>query len=165
MRDQKRIAAFEQLYSEHASALLGFLVYRTGDRTLAEDVMADTFERVLRAKKGYDPSKASAKTWLYTIALNCLRDHARRKGAETRAMERVGVLTGPDPSNAADHLAEKDRIQRAMQQLSEDEREAVALRYGGDLSLAEIAKVIGEPQTTVEGRVYRALKRLRDDLG
>ena len=60
---------FEQLYAEHAEPLLRFLVYRTGDRATAEEVLADTFERVLRSRKGFDRRKASAKTWIYSIAL------------------------------------------------------------------------------------------------
>src|SRR5256714_14652518 len=80
---------FERLYATHAEPLLGFLVYRTGDRTLAEDVLADTFERVLRTRFRFDPRKSSEKTWLYTIALNLLRDAARRRAAEDRAPERT----------------------------------------------------------------------------
>jgi RNA polymerase sigma-70 factor (ECF subfamily) len=152
----------ERLYQEHASALLAFLVYRTGDRALAEDVLADTFERVLTTRRGWRRGRASEKTWLYTIALNRLRDLARRKGAETRAYERVAVPVG-GPAEA-DVVEDRDLVQRALTCLSDEEREAVALRFGADLSLREIAELLGEPQTTVEGRVYRALRRLRDDL-
>jgi len=70
MRDE----AFERLYTEHAQSLYAFLSYRTGDRVLAEDLLADTFERALRARKRFDRRKASEKTWLYSIALNRLRD-------------------------------------------------------------------------------------------
>ena len=87
MRDD----AFERLYAEHAQALFGFLSYRTGDRVLAEDLLADTFERALRARRRFDPRKASVKTWLYAIALNCLRDSGRRRSAEGRALERVSA--------------------------------------------------------------------------
>src|SRR5918992_5851700 len=86
---------FERLYEEHAQGLLGFLAYRTGDRALAEDLLADTFERVLRARRRFDPRKGSRKTWIYSIALNLLRDQVRRREAEGRAMERV---TEPAPS-------------------------------------------------------------------
>ena len=79
---------FEQLYEEHAEPLLGFLVYRTGDRALAEEILADTFERVLRSRKGFDRRKASAKTWIYSIALNRLRDVVRKRDAEERALRR-----------------------------------------------------------------------------
>ena len=152
----------ERLYHEHAGPLLGFLVYRTGDRTLAEDILADTFERVLTTRRGWRRGQASEKTWLYTIALNRLRDLARRKGAEVRALERVGVPAGGPPE--IDGIEDRDLVRRAVGRLSDEEREAVALRFGADLSLREMAELLGEPQTTVEGRVYRALRRLRDDL-
>ena len=157
MRDED----FERLYEEHADPLFGFLVYRTGDRTLAEDVLADTFERVLRARRRFDPRKASEKTWIYTIALNCLRERARRSAAEGRALER---LDPPEPVSPAGAVEERDSVARALEALSGEEREAIALRFGGDLTVPEIAKLTGERLTTVEGRVYRALRKLRDEL-
>src|SRR5262249_29161839 len=153
---------FERLYEDHAQALFGFLAYRTGDRALAEDVMSESFERALRARRRYDPGKASAKTWLYSIALNCLRDHQRRQGAELRALDRVGVPGDAELSDPALERAEtRDELQRALARLSAEEREAVALRYGGELSAKEMAKLLGEKTTTVEGRLYRALRKLR----
>ena len=154
---------FERLYEEHAQPLFGFLAYRTGDRPLAEDLLADTFERALRARNRFDKRKASEKTWLYTIALNLLRDHARRKGSEARAMERI-PHEGADPP---DHLAaveSRDEVQRALTVLSAEEREAIALRFGADMTVPEIAKVLKEPLPRVEGRVYRSLRKLREEM-
>jgi RNA polymerase sigma-70 factor (ECF subfamily) len=67
---------------------------------------------------------------------------------------------------AADGEAVEDRdlVRRSMAVLSDDERVAVSLRYGADLTMPEIARVIGEPLTTVEGRIYRALGKLRTEL-
>lgn len=160
MRDED----FEALYEAHAQPLFGFLAYRTGDRALAEDLLADTFEKALRARRGFDRRKASEKTWLYAIALNLLRDHLRRKGAESRALERTG------PSGVAEHadpfsdLEHRDEVARALGALSAEEREAVALRFGADMTVPEIARVLGLELTTVEGRVYRALRKLRTEL-
>lgn len=156
-----RDADFERLYAEHAEPLLRFLVYRTGDRALSEDLTAEAFERALRARRRFDPRKASRKTWLYTIALNCLRDHARRQAAEQRALHRVPEPVGSDRLAAVDH---RDLLQSALARLSEEEREAIALRFGADLTVPEIARLRGEKLTTVEGRVYRALRKLRDEL-
>ena len=159
MRDEE----FEELFDEHAPGLLAFLVYRTGDRTLAEDVLADTFERALRARKRFDPRRASRKTWLYAIALNLLRDQFRRGEAETRAYQRVAV---PEPEDTAlADLERRDELAAAMARLSPQEREAVALRYGADLTVPEIARLTGESLSTAEGRVYRGLRKLRDLLG
>jgi RNA polymerase sigma-70 factor (ECF subfamily) len=162
MRDED----FDRLYADHAQPLLAFLVYRTGDRVLAEDLLADTFERVLRARRPFDRRKASAKTWLYTIALNLLRDHVRRSAAQERAIDKV-VAGRKARSDAAafEVVQERDALQRALEHLSSDEREAIALRYGADLTVPEIAKVTHQKVTTVEGRVYRALRKLKDELG
>jgi RNA polymerase sigma-70 factor (ECF subfamily) len=125
-------------------------------------VLADTFERVLRTRARFDPRRGSEKNWLYSIALNLVRDRARRQAAEQRAYERVQAPAGsPDELEA---LAGRDALRQALAELSEEEREAVALRYGADLTVPEIAKLTGEKLTTVEGRVYRALRKLRDLL-
>ena len=156
---------FDRLYSEHGQALFGFLVYRTGDRVLAEDLVADTFERVLRARRRFDPRKGKEKTWIYTIALNRLRDVQRSAAAERRAIERVADSAGPaESSRGHDHVEHRDAVARAMGVLSDEERDAIALRFGAELTVPEIAKLLEEPLTTVEGRVYRALRKLRDEL-
>jgi RNA polymerase sigma-70 factor (ECF subfamily) len=156
---------FERLYAEHAESLLAFLVYRTGDRPLSEDLLADTFERVLTARRSFDRRKASEKTWLYTLALNLLRDHARRGAVGQRVMEKVQVGQRESPHfNAFAGVDERDALQRALTALSTEEREAIALRYGADMTVPEIAALTSEKLTTVEGRVYRALRKLKDEL-
>ena len=155
---------FERLYEEHAQPLFGFLAYRTGDTALAEDILADTFERALRARARFDPRKASEKTWLYAIALNLLRDSARRSKTEKRALERMPQDTPGSPDDLAG-VEHRDEIQRALQILSDEEREAIALRFGGDLTVPEIAKLLKQPLPRIEGRVYRSLRKLREELG
>lgn len=155
---------FERLYAEHAQALFGFLAYRTGDRVLAEDLLADTFEKVLRSRDRYDPRRGGEKTWLYSIALNTLRDHLRRSGAAERAGERLAAGGAAETASAEESLAARDELARALATLTDEEREVIALRYGGDLTVPEIADLKGEKLTTIEGRVYRALRKLRERL-
>lgn len=160
-----READFERLYAEHAQRLFGFLVYRTGDRALAEDLVADAFEAAYRARGRFDRRRASEHTWLYTIALNLLRDQGRRRSAQSRAYERATSVGEPGPAERdLERVVERERIMRSLGELSEQERECVALRFGADLSLKEIAAALGEPLTTVEGRLYRALRKLRGAL-
>lgn len=159
-----RTERFERLYADHAGPLLRFLIMRTGNETLAEDVAADTFERALRARRRFDPRRGSETTWLYSIARNCLLDRQRRSGAEARALERTGPASS-ETTAAVESVEDRDALQRGMATLSDEEREAIALRYGADLTVPELAKLVGEPLTTMEGRVYRALGKLRDELG
>ncbi len=157
---------FERLYVEHAQRLFGFLVYRTGDRALAEDLVSETFEAAFKARRRYDPKRASESTWLYTIALNRMRDHARRRSVETGALPGLAedqLVRAARPTDL-EHVDDRDRIARALVALSEEERECVALRFGADLTLREIATTLRQPMTTIEGRVYRALRKLRAEL-
>ena len=160
-----RPADFDRLYAEHAQPLFGFLAYRLGDRVLAEDLLADTFERALRSRGRFDRRRGSEKSWLYSIALNLLRDHKRRERVEERALDQA---TTGDPPAALDPSLERverrSELAHALVILNDDEREAVSLRFGADLTVPEIAKLLGEPLTTVEGRVYRALRKLRAEM-
>jgi RNA polymerase sigma factor (sigma-70 family) len=156
----------DQDFADHAQPLFGFLAYRTGDRALAEDLMGEAFERALSSRRRYDPGKASAKTWLYAIARNCLRDHRRRAEAEVRALDRAGAGEGlAAVDDALGQVEDRDVLERGMSALSDEEREVVSLRYGGDLTVPEIANLLDEKLTTVEGRLYRALRKLRAQLG
>ena len=155
---------FDRLFEEHAQPLFGFLVYRTANRQVAEDLLADTFERVLRGRGRFDRRRGSEKTWIYAIALNLLRDQARRQAAEARAHERVATPASGSDDVALGRVEQHDELLQALSSLSGEEREAIALRYGADLTVPEIAKLKREPLTTVEGRVYRALRKLRQDL-
>lgn len=154
---------FEQLYQEHAEPLLRFLIYRTGDRATAEEVLADTFERVLRSRSRFNPSRGKVKTWIYSIALNRLRDLHRRGEAEERAL-RKSEAGSPEAVADIDRVEERSTVAAALAQLDEIEREAVSLRYGADLSVAEVARTLGVKVSTAEGRIYRGLRNLKELL-
>jgi RNA polymerase sigma factor (sigma-70 family) len=97
---------FDRCYDEYAQPLLWFLVYRTGDRALSEDIVADTFERVLKSRLRFDPRKSSEKTWIYSIALNLLRDHLRHEAVAERALGRnptpIAVTSTADALDAVE---------------------------------------------------------------
>ena len=156
---------FERLYAEHAQGLFGFLVYRTGDRVLAEDLVADTFERVLRSRTRFDPRRGRQKAWVYAIAMNLLRDNVRRGKAESRALEHAAVGAGAAEHWPHEALGDRDEMRRALDRLSPEERDVIALRFGADLPVRDIATAIGESLTTTEGRLYRALRKLKEELG
>jgi RNA polymerase sigma factor (sigma-70 family) len=163
----RRIRAddFERLYYAHAQALFRFLVYRTGNPALAEDLVGDTFERVLASRRPFDPRRSSEKTWIYSIALNRLRDVARRSAAEDRAVARLSAAgNGRGGENGFESAEARQIVMSALSTLGDHEREVVALRYGADLALADIARVLGVPRSTVEGRLYKGLKHLRREL-
>jgi RNA polymerase sigma factor (sigma-70 family) len=156
---------FERLWEAHAQPLFGFIAYRCGDRGLAEEFVAETFARAYSSRMKFDSRKASEKTWLYSIALNLVRDHGRRSVTRDRALGRVAVGVGLAEDDTIARAEQRMTLNEAIASLADVEREAVALRFGADLSAPEISKLIDEPLTTVEGRIYRALRKLRETMG
>jgi RNA polymerase sigma-70 factor, ECF subfamily len=159
-----QIEKFEQLFAEHANSLYAFFVYRTRDRALSEDLVSDTFERVLRSRRKFNPLKGSEKTWIYTIGLNLLRDQSRRAAVEERSLEHVASERDIGQDRHGLSFEDRDELEQALGTLGEAEREAIALRFGADLTLREVARVLDEPAAAVEKRIYRALGKLRQEL-
>jgi RNA polymerase sigma factor (sigma-70 family) len=150
---------FSAVYEEHVQHVYGFFSYRVRGRELAEDLTQATFERALRAWPRYDPVKASARTWLLVIARNLLIDHHRRTHPEPTADIDERMLSSvPGPEDSYSTWAELDT---ALAELSERDREVLALRFGADMTGPEIAEVLDLTLANVQQITSRALRRLR----
>src|SRR5690348_9761637 len=101
---------FDHLYRAHATRLRAFLVHRTGDPELAEDILADVFERALRAKERYDPKLGSESTWLFAITINHLRHQQRRLRYERRALERVAARPAGEQPDAHEAFVNREEV-------------------------------------------------------
>ena len=152
-----------RVYRTHVRAVYAFLAYSV-DRDTAEDLTSATFERAVRAWDSFDPAKASERTWLLTIARNALTDHFRRQS------HRAGPSVDEHPeildrlAGARDPLAIRISIDAAKEwlvQLGPREREALALRYGADMSAGEIAAAMDLSTANIHQIISRALRQLR----
>lgn len=161
-------ACLATLVERHHSLLIGYL-YRlsAGDRVLAEDLVQESFLRVLCSIDLYQYPRPF-KPWLYRIATNLARDHFKR--AETRYAVALPEddqfpLTG-DSAMEMDLTLEADTRQlvQVMRSLPVHQREVVLLRYVEELSLAEIAETLDIPLGTVKSRLSLGLGRLREML-
>jgi len=160
-----RLHDVERLYAEHARGLLRFLAYRAGDERLAEDLVSEVFERAIRVPRLRARDSAAEKAWLYKTALNLLRDRFRRQDAEGRALDRATPPTGAGASSGfEERIEDRELLLGALAGLSDEEREALALRFGAELSVPEVVRITGQSLSTAEGRVYRGLRKLRDLL-
>jgi RNA polymerase sigma-70 factor (ECF subfamily) len=148
--------------------LMRYLLYLTGRREYAEDLAQETWVRVLQRGSQYN-GRQRFDPWLFAIARNLAIDYLRkkRKAVETASSpdDRDEILlvssSGPSPFEAAARSEDAIRLAGQLQILSPLYREALLLRFQEDLSLAEIAQVLGAPVTTVTSRIYRGLAALR----
>jgi RNA polymerase sigma-70 factor, ECF subfamily len=159
---------FLEFVRAYERPVYSFVLRLSGKPFDAEDLAAETFLRAYRALRGYDAAQIhnlQLRAWLMTIALNVWRN-AQRSGAR-RAEEVPLELAADTPSgpDEADRVAERsDRLRQLGQLvsvLSEQQRIAVVLRYICDLSIAEVAQVIGCPEGTARSHISRGLQRLR----
>jgi RNA polymerase sigma-70 factor (ECF subfamily) len=158
--DRQPYDGIAQLWREEAAGLERFLLRRTADGALAEELVAETFARAMRSWHLYDDRRASAKTWLYAIAVNCHRADRRRLEVERAALARMPRERDHVPP-AHDDVALRIDLARMLRALTAEEREALLLRYGRDLSMRQIAAETRTSLTTADGRVHRALRKLR----
>jgi len=150
---------FARVYDDHVWRVYGFLAYRLRDRDVAEDLTQATFERALRAWSRFDPLRASELTWLLAIARNLLIDHHRRDKSDRNEPIDERVLPGvPGPE---DRLSLAPELSEALAQLSDRDREVLALRFGGDLTGPEIAELTNLSLANVQQILSRSLRKLR----
>jgi RNA polymerase sigma factor (sigma-70 family) len=155
-------ARFDALYRETASDVYAYVFTLLRDRTAAEDVTAQTFERAYRKQAAFDAARGSRRAWLFGIARNAALD-------ELRARKRTAALYGDpedpaglDPDDDAEEAAlRRATVRAALAGLDPRERELIALKFHAGLGNAEIAKVLGISAANAGTRVHRAVTRLR----
>lgn len=129
----------------------------------AEDVVQEAYVKVLSTQSKWD-GRASAKTWLYTIARNCAFDWMRAQGRDPAAPEEGPVLEGR-PGDPWDVQALEDSIDlhRAIERLKPEHQDVIVARMFCD-SLSEAAELLGVSHSSLKSRYWRALKKLQADL-
>jgi RNA polymerase sigma-70 factor (ECF subfamily) len=166
--------AFETLMRRHRTPIHAFLCRLTGDRARAEDLLQETFLRVVKSAAAWEP-KALFRTWVYTIARNLAADEARRQVFRQAAPLGEAAPDGtPRPEPVADDARAPDdaagdallrpRLEAALAALPPEQREVFLLREHAGLSFPEIAEATGVNENTVKSRMRYALLALRDRL-
>ena len=156
---------FTDAYEEHFWNVYGFHGYRLRSKAEAEDLTQETFERALKAWHRFDPARGELRTWLLAIARNVYIDHRRRQGARPRLAAVDVDDSGVDPTGSPEErIGLEPELAAALKRLSRREREAVALRFGGDLPTPELAEVLGVSTANAQQILSRALRRLRSIL-
>ena len=159
---KSRVAVdFEAVYQVELPRVYNFFRYRTGDDQAAEDLTAETFEKVWRHRERYREDLASFSTWLFTVARRIAADHFRKRRPAVPLNEALHLA---DPQVVEDVVQERDdfaRLAILLSRLAERERELVALKYGAGLTNRVIARLTGLSESNVSTILYRINKELR----
>ena len=152
---------FAALYERTFPRVYAYVASLLRDRSAAEDVTAQAFERAYRKRTSYRPRRGSREAWLFGIARNAALDELRRRKRRARLEadpEDTGALGADDHAELA---LRREVVRAAMATLDGRERDLLALKFSGGLSNTEIATVLGLSETAAGTRLHRTLTKLR----
>jgi RNA polymerase sigma-70 factor (ECF subfamily) len=153
--------AFDRLYRDCRDDVFGYVAGLLRDRTAAEDVTAQAFERAYRRRRGFDPQRGSGRAWLFGIARNAALDELRRRKRHAALAADPEDLAAAVPHESAEVALRRAALREAMATLDARERELVSLKFFAGLTNAEIAAVIGTTATNAGTRLHRTMDKLR----
>jgi RNA polymerase sigma-70 factor (ECF subfamily) len=169
---QRDIALLHDLVEQYQFRLVRYLIYLLGRRDLVDDLVQETWLRVLERGRSYD-GRSRFEPWLFTIARNLTIDHLRKRSifsldsSDDPEQDREHpslASSDPSPFELAARTEEAHRIAHTLDSLEPIYREALVLRFQEELSLQEMSAVMGVPLTTVSSRIYRGLAILRAQM-
>lgn len=157
--EEPQAATFADLYSETVGDLFAYVATLVGDRAAAEDVVALTYEKAYRKRRSFDARRGSPRAWLFGIARNAALDELRRRKRTVALVAEPGELAVDDDP---DGITRRATVRSALAGLEPRDREVIALRYHGDLSNAEVARLLGVSESNAGTLLHRAMTKLRE---
>ena len=155
--------AFEELYNRYARRLQGFFVRRLGDDAdLAADFMHDTFLRLYAAREKYHEG-SSFRAWLYTIAYNLCKNYLRNQLTVIHDDEK-DIPAEADLEVELDEAILHDALREALKSTQEPYAMLFSLHYEEELTIPQIAQIIGLPEGTVKSRLHKTMNIIKQQL-
>ena len=154
---------FSELYRLHVAAVHALAWSHLGDRAAAEDVTAETFRRALRALPRFEARGIPFRAWLWRICINLSNDELRRRQRASRFSETMPVAEPPADIGTDDiaNVETRALVHGLVDRLPTDYRAVITLRFGDDLSIADVALRLGRSPDAVKQLQRRALAALR----
>jgi RNA polymerase sigma-70 factor (ECF subfamily) len=155
---------FETLYERAFPRVYAYVASLLRDRSAAEEVTAQAFERAYRKRSTYRPARGSAEAWLFGIARHAALDELRRLKRRATLEGDPEDVHGPTPEDHADAVVRRETVRAALAALEPRDRDLVALKFHGGLSNAEIGRVLDMSESNVGTKLHRVMEKLRREV-
>jgi len=152
---------FAELYERAFPRVYAYVASLLRDRSAAEDVTAQAFERAYRKRGGYRARRGGMEGWLFGIARNAALDELRRRRRRASLEGEPADVDSPSVEDDLDLTLRREAVRTALASLDGQERDLIALKFAGGLSNAEIARVLGMSESNVGTRLHRTITKLR----
>ena len=153
---------FSELYRANVAAVHALAWSHLGDRAAAEDVTAETFRRALRALPRFEPRGIPFRAWLWRICINVTNDELRRRQRASRFTEAMPAAPTEDiDADEISNVETRALVHGLVDRLPADHRAVIMLRFGEDLTIADVAERLGRSPNAIKQLQRRALATLR----
>ena len=157
-----RSEGFAELYERTFPRVYAYVASLLRDRSAAEDVTAQAFERAYRKRLSYRASRGSMDAWVFGIARNAALDELRKRKRQAVLEGDPEDTEGVLPEDEADLALRRQAVRAALASLDGRERDLIALKFAGGLSNGEIARVLRMSESNVGTRLHRTITKLRE---
>lgn len=160
-------ATVAALYETHFERVARYIAVRIGNVSEAEDLASEVFVRALRGVDSYKDTGAPMEAWLFRIAHNIVVDHYRKQSRRPVSVpldEAFSLGSSHNPGESLERHEEIQQLSRAMEQLSEAQRQVLALRFGGEMTSEQVSQVLGKKPGAVREMQSAAIRKLRQVL-
>jgi RNA polymerase sigma-70 factor (ECF subfamily) len=153
-------SAFEQIYQRYATAIFRYIYYRTGDVELAEDLRAEVFLRMYESLHRYEDRGWPISAWLYRIAHDRTVDALRRRRIRNDVPLDAWDAHCDGPEQSVDRLLEYEQLKHTLNELTDEQRQVIQMRFMADLPIHEVARRLGRTEGAVKALQVRGLRSL-----
>ena len=157
--------ALAMIHDTYYTAIYRYIAFRVGERETAEDLASEVFTRLLTALRDRNAPQNTLRGWLYGVAARVVADHHRRQ-YRTQQVELDETLASDahDPAMLLEHKLTHESLKQAMEELTEEQRHVLGLRFGADMPIQDVARTLGKSEGAIKQLQARAVAALTRKL-
>lgn len=153
--------ALEQIHNMYYVPIYRYISFRINEHETAEDLTSEVFTRLLSALQDKTAPQKTVKGWLYSVASNIVKDFYRKKYRHKQTTLEESVPSLADgPAQKVESMLTNENLRQAIAELTEDQQEVIALRFGYEMSIRDVAKTTGKSEGAVKMLQARAVAAL-----
>jgi len=157
--------ALARIHDTYYTSIFRYVAFRVGDHATAEDLTSEVFTRLLTALRDKNAPQNTLRGWLYGVAARVVNDHHRKTyRAPQVELDEALVSADHDPADIVDRKLTQESVKRAMRDLTEEQRHVLSLRFGSDMPIQDVARVLGKSEGAVKQLQARAVAALARKL-
>ena len=157
--------ALARIHDIYYISIFRYVSFRVGDHATAEDLTSEVFTRLLTALRDKNAPQNTLRGWLYGVAARVVSDHHRQTyRAPQVELDETLVSADHDPADIVDRKLTQESVKRAMQDLTEEQRHVLSLRFGSDMPIQDVARALGKSEGAIKQLQARAVAALARQL-